>query len=198
MGLEEKVTAKKGRKTFDGKLHVDSRQLEFRSKEFKWIVELDKKPTAKVSKGSIVVKSGRENVTFDVSSPEKWVKKILNPPNLMTKLGVKQGQRCFVSSGFDKVFKDDIRSMGAKIVRDFAKADLLFLRADSGNQLSRYGDLLGQLDSGINVWVVWPKGSREIGQSDVMGKAKSLGFGPSKTASFDDSTSSMRFAKRKK
>ena len=198
MGLEEKVTAKKGRKTFDGKLHVDSRQLEFRSKEFKWNVSLDGKPDAEASKGLLVVQNGSEKVSFKVSEPQKWVSKILNPPSLTKKLGVKSEQCCFISKGFDRAFKTEIRAAGAKIVRSIERAELLFLRIDSVEQLSSFDEVASELESGVNIWVIWPKGSKNIGQSDVMRRAKSLGLGPSKTASINDDHSSMRFAKTKK
>ena len=199
MGLEAKTTAIVGRKRFAGELHLDSKSLTFKSSDFKWVAELGKSIAANATKDRLIVEQDGKQTSFEVGpSAQKWVDKILNPPNRITKLGVKPDDKLWVSAGFQKSFKDELKRRGATIKRSIKHCDLAFWKVTHRDQLFEFKDLADELPDGINIWIIWTKGCKSIGQTDVMTRAKALGFGPSKTAAFDEDHSSMRFAQKSK
>lgn len=198
MGLEAKTIAIVGRKRHEGKLHLDSKSLTFKAGDFQWAAELGTSIVASASRDRLIVEQGGGKVSFEIGpSATKWVEKILNPPSRLTKLGVKPDHQLWVSKGFSKSFSDELRQHGATTTRQVEKCQLAFWKVTNRQQLIEFHDLADRLPEGVNIWIVWTKGSQTIGQTDVMTMAKELGFGPSKTAAFDDDHSSMRFARKK-
>lgn len=198
MGLEANVVATYVRKSYEGKLHVDSKCISFRAKDFKWEAALGESIKAEADDGVLKIVSDRRKISFTIGdSASKWVDKVLNPPSRMKKFGVKEMHRVWVSKGFDKSFKDEIKSVGAKITRIIDNCDLAICIIKHRGMLPELDEYVEQLPEKKNIWVVWPKGSSDVGQTDVMQHAKSLGMGPSKTAAFDGNHSSMRFAIKK-
>ncbi|MEM7453344.1 MAG: hypothetical protein AAF456_03205 [Planctomycetota bacterium] len=198
MGLETLTTAHKGRSKYEGKLHLDSKTLKFSGKDFKWSASLG--PDLKVSsRGTrLSVSSGTEKIVFEIGDKvDRWVDKILNPPSLLDKLAVKPGMRCWLSKGFRREFAAEIRARGASITRQLDRCDLAFCFVADRQRLDELVDVCFELAAGINVWAVYPKGASTITQGDVMKTMKQIGFGPSKTAAFDDHLSSMRYAKKR-
>lgn len=198
MGLELNTTATIGRKKFEGKLYLDSKFITFKSQAFGWSAELARPIEASAAKDRLMVAQDGTKVAFDVGSKaSRWVEKILNPPTRITKLGVKPGQRLWLSAGFDKPFRDELKQSGATLKRKIEQSDLAFWRVRDREQLAEFDDLSQRIPDGINLWIVWDKGSQAIGQTDVMQSAQQRGWGPSKTAAFDETLSSMRFARKK-
>ena len=199
MGLEQKTTARHGRKSYDGKLYLDSKTLTFRSKEFKWIGDLGSALQASSKADDLIIQSGKQKLVFDIGKGvSKWVEKINNPPNRVVKLGIKPEHRFWLSSGFGRAFAGELKATGASATRKPENCDIAFWKVTHRKQLDEFQDLADQLEPGVNLWVVWTKGSEAISQGDVMKQARVCGMGPSKTAAFDEDHSSMRFARKKK
>lgn len=198
MGLETKTFCKTANKQATGNLHLDSKELSFRSKEIKWSVLLGPKTKAKADGDLLVVSNGRKKASFKIEKNiDRWVDKILNPPSRSQKLGIKEGSAIFLSTGFPKSFVDELKQAGGRRVNKIENCNLAIAKIKDRQALKVFESLSDELPKGVNIWLVWPKGSAAITQGDVMSAAKSLGFGPSKTAAFDDSHSSMRFAAKK-
>lgn len=198
MGLESRVRARYKRQESDGRLHLDSQELTFRGTEFKWSARIDQGIKAVAANGRLVVRTAREQIEFEVGDTvERWVEKILNPPTRLQKLGVKAGMKCWVSSGFDAEFKNELTSNGALLVKKLAECQLAFFLLTKRSDLIKLVSSLGGLPLGVNIWLVWPKAKDTVSQNDVMQTAREHGMGPSKTAAFDESHSSMRFALKK-
>lgn len=197
MGFESEVVAIKARKRFEGKLHVDSRILEFRSRELKCEFPLDGKTHASFSGQLIKVARGKEKINFEVpGQADRWVDKILNPPDRAKKLGLKEGLVCWLSKGLGRSLAAEVRESGGKVTRDVARCDLAFFWIDDRGKLPELLGLCGDLPAESSIWAVYPKGAKTITQSDVMNAMKKLGFGPSKTAAFDEDISSMRYRRK--
>lgn len=197
MGLEAKAILMANRKRLAGKLHLDSRSLQFRSRQVKHDILL-RDVTSATAKGlELHVSINHSNYVFEVPErPERWVDKILNPPSLAKKLGIKPGQNCWLSPGFSRSFAATIRDAGGKIKRSGESCDLAFYFIDDRAGLQPLVHTCQRLPDALSIWVVYPKGSADITQSDVMETMKRINFGPSKTASIDDATSSMRYRKK--
>ncbi|MEZ6093070.1 MAG: hypothetical protein R3C03_02360 [Pirellulaceae bacterium] len=198
MGLERKTKARVGRKVYEGKLHLDSKLLTFHSKDIRIEFELTSNLDAIIADEWLKVSLDGCSASFLLGDQcEKWLSKIKNPPDLIQKLGLKPRQTIWFSKGFDGQIKKQARDLGAKVVKAIVECDLAFLEIKRVDDLDLLIDVLDDIAAEINVWVIWPKGQKQFGQSQVMTICRERGFGPSKTASIDENRSSMRFAKRK-
>jgi hypothetical protein len=198
LGLESKATAKTGTKRVLGRLHLDSKQLEFSSPGFKWRTTLGADVKAEARKNWLVVGQGRDKIEFDVGKDAaRWVEKILNPPDRPKKLGLKTGMKAWVGAGFDSAFKAELKGSGVSTLRDPGKCEIAFCKISHRDELKQIDLLLRKIPDGVNIWLVWPKGVDEIRQADVMHTTAKENFGPSKSAAFDDRFSSMRFARKR-
>ncbi len=196
MGKELATTARYRGQSYQGTIYLESAQISFKSPELRWCVPLGAPTTATATGASVSVRRDGEELEFRVgNAAEKWAEKICNPPTRMTKLGVKAGHKIWLSSGFDQTLRSELKQAGAKLTRQLENSQLALLAVSNRQQLgARWPPLARDLPAGVNVWIVWPKRGQEITQADVMGAAQAAGFGPSKTAAFDDQHSSMRFA----
>lgn len=197
MGLEIKTRARHKQNKALGKLHLDSRSISFSSPKLKWSVELGETVKATAVDGWLVVQAGRDKAEFEIgAAANKWVDKILNPPSRLEKLGVKRRMKFWMDGEFSVDFMVELTHCEAVRVKKLKDCQLAFLRLTHRDGLGKLIAVAQQLPFKINIWVVWPKGVAEITQADVMQTAASSGMGPSKTASFDDRHSSLRFAKK--
>lgn len=197
MGLETKTTAVFSHGTFDGKLHVDSRKLEFVSPQMKWSIALGEGLTVNSREGRVAVSRGCERALFHLG-PEagKWAGKILAPPSRTQKLGIQPNSKIWLSAGFDREFRAELKRLPAGLTHKPEAARLALLMLTHRKHLARIDQLVKQLPIGTRFWVVWPKADRDIGQADVIQAARTLGMGPGKAAAFDDRLSAMRFSKK--
>ena len=197
MGREISTRAQIKDISAEGKLHLDSKSLAFVSPELKWTVELDNDLKVEAADGWLIVSLKRDKAKFEIGEDAaKWANAILNPPTRLSKLGVKPSMRYWISGKFEPFFPKELKSFGAVETRKPAECDIAFLYVSDRAQLADLAHLAKSLRLKVNVWIVWPKGSATISQSQVLEAAAQLQMGPSKTAAFDDRHSSMRFAKK--
>jgi hypothetical protein len=198
MGLEIRTTAVAGDHSAEGRLHLDSRSLSFQGTALKWSVDLGNAVRARADGDWLVVSRGRQKARFLVGKGvERWIEKIHNPPDRIRKFGARSGMKCWLSGGFPRDFVGELKNAGCSRTTRIDGCDLAFLRIDRREEMGLLESVLEELPAGINIWIVWPKGSAAISQSDVMTAARSAGYGPSKAAAYDESRSSMRFARKK-
>jgi hypothetical protein len=128
------------------------------------------------------------------SDASKWAEKIRNPKSLPDKLGIKPGQRISISGKLDAPFIEDLTSRGADVsTRLRAGSDIIFVRIDSREDLDRMVGLIDSLAADGAIWVVRPKGTTAISDSDVMGAGKRAGLVDVKVARFSASHTAEKF-----
>lgn len=197
MGLETKCKAKIEGREYEGKLHVDSKEIHFSCREKKWSHLVGATVAAKVSKGCLVIGSGKQAVSFELGEEsEKWLTKVLNPPSRMKKLGIKAEQKICLQGKFDSEFLSEVVGSGASVVKSIAAADLVLAIAETTEGLLGLSKSIEKLETGKSIWILWPKGLQEIKDSRVIEFCKSFGMGPGKSCSFDDRLTAMRFTRR--
>jgi hypothetical protein len=126
---------------------------------------------------------------------EKWARKILNPPSLMDKLGVKPGLTVRLIGEFDDFepgFRKEIAERQAVAVAK-GKCDLLFLVAGRSAELHRIGKLKANLKTGGALWVVYPKGVPEIKEIEVIEAGRAAGMKDVKVARFSVTHTALKF-----
>ncbi|MEO1526356.1 MAG: hypothetical protein AAFX06_13030 [Planctomycetota bacterium] len=181
-----------------GKLHVDSNELCFRSKDLRWSVKVGKGTSAKVVENDLVVRRGSKTASFRVGTgAEKWADKVLNPPSRGKKLGLKPDHRYWIRGDFDPSFLIELADHGLVKAARSKSCDIAFVLILSQADLKAFDKIAATSAVGTHLWAVYQKGKdAAIGQTAVMAQAKENGMGPGKGIAFDDVYSAMRFTKK--
>jgi len=109
-------------------------------------------------------------------------------------LGVKRDARVAVIGLEEPWFDDLLRSMTGDVTRGRARkgSDLLFVRVGHRDDLDRATALQRHLVPNGAIWVIRPKGSPDIRETDVIDAGKRAGLVDNKIASFSETLSAMR------
>jgi hypothetical protein len=114
---------------------------------------------------------------------------------LLDKLGVKPGARVAIIRIHDEVFRALLPERTTDITEGnpLPQTDLIFLAADSVDELLEIGTLQESLVPNGAIWVVSRKGkAATLRDVDVIDAAKSVGLVDNKVASFSDTHTALR------
>ena len=113
---------------------------------------------------------------------------------LLDKLGVKPGARV-AAIDIDDAFLGELRTRTEDVAtgRPEQDSDLIFVFVSHRDHLDdRIGPLRSRLDPDGAIWVIRPKGSKDIKEVDIIEAGKRLGLVDNKIASFSETLSAMR------
>ena len=114
---------------------------------------------------------------------------------LLDKLGVKPGGRVAVIGVADQSFRALLRERTTDVTegQPLPETDLIFLAADSMDELLQIGKLQRALRPNGAIWVVSRKGKdRTLRDVDVIDAAKAVSLVDNKGASFSDTHTALR------
>ena len=111
------------------------------------------------------------------------------------KLGVKPGSRVAVVGVDDRKFRRQLLARDAKLFPGPPRknTDFIFFQAQNTTALKRLRALSTRLASNGAIWIVYPKGRREITQNDVMAAGKAAGLVDVKVVSFSYTHTALKF-----
>jgi hypothetical protein len=115
----------------------------------------------------------------------KWEQKILHPPSRLDKIGVKPGHKVAILGVSDPTLAGELSERGAIIAkRALARTDIVFFGAGKKLDLDRLESLKPAIHPSGAIWIVHPKGVKEITQNDVMAATKAAGLVDTKACAF--------------
>jgi len=129
------------------------------------------------------------------AAAEKWARKILNPPSLMDKLGVKPDLTVRLIgrlNAFEPAFEKEIEQRQATVVAK-GKCHLLFLAAGKSSELGQIHTLKANLKPGGALWVIYPKGIPDIKEVQVIQAGRAAGMKDIKVAKFSATHTALKF-----
>jgi hypothetical protein len=118
---------------------------------------------------------------------------------LIDKLGVKPGAKVAIVNVADDSFIALLRTRTQDIVegKPSALCDLVFLGADTPQDLKRIEDLKGWIEPNGAIWVIRVKGGRAaLRDTDVIAAGLAAGLVDNKIASFSETHGAMRLVFR--
>jgi hypothetical protein len=129
------------------------------------------------------------------AAAEKWARRILNPPSLLDKLGVKSGLSVRLAGEFDADFLDELRARGVEWTTRASRAnhDLIFFAAKTARDLAKLPRLAATMRPDGGLWVVYPKGVSVIREIDVLESGRAAGLKDIKVASFSATHTALKF-----
>jgi hypothetical protein len=194
MGLEAECRATWGRKAAAGKARLEEKEIAFRG-AFALKIPLDQVKRAEARAGRLEVEWGKKDkAAFELgSASEKWALKIRYPKSRLDKLGVKPESRVSVLKVPDPTFARELEERGVGVSNRLLKdSDLVFLAVERRDDLSSLRSLRAAIRKNGAVWVLWPKGRKELREDDVRAAALASGLVDVKVVSFSETLSGLR------
>ena len=128
------------------------------------------------------------------ASAVKWADKIRNPPSRIDKLNIHAGQRVLFVGVRDQTLREEIETCGATVLaRGTDPVDAIFVAANERGDLERLVTVQKFLKRDGAIWVIRPKGSQQISESDVMKAGKAAGLVDVKVARFSETHTAEKF-----
>jgi hypothetical protein len=124
---------------------------------------------------------------------EKWAEKMLHPPSRADKLGVKPQVAVRLVGDFETGFLDELQARGARVVDGRTRADLVFYKARKTADLARVATLVSGIVPDGGIWVVYPKGVKEIRENEVIEAGRAAGLKDVKVAGFSATHTALKF-----
>jgi hypothetical protein len=115
--------------------------------------------------------------------------------SLLDKLGIKLGQKILIVGVDDPAFLNGIQpySPGFAERKPAADLDMIFFGAEQKNDLGRLASLRKAIVSNGSIWVVYPKGRKEIREIDAIAAGRAAGLVDNKVVGFSPTHTSLRF-----
>jgi len=174
---------------YEGKALLETKELIFRGGT-RLKIPFESIKRVEAVDGKLQVLFPPSEATFELGdAAAKWASKIKNPPSRLDKLGIASGTRIRWIGHPDSEFRKEAEERGAIFVR--SKPDVTFLSALDKDALVEiaYAD--------PPIWVVYPKGVKEIREVEVIAAGRAAGLTDVKVASFSLTHTALKFVARK-
>lgn len=196
MGSEVKCVARIDGKKDEGKALLETSELLFRGTKSRVKITFAEMESVTAADGELRVKTKGGKFAFAVgAAAEKWREKILHPKTRIEKLGVKAGTRVTVIGEAETEFAKELQKSKAEVANGDAEAnaELVFWFVDDRNALNRTGQAAKKLKGAAGLWIVYPKGQKEITENDVLGAGRKAGLKDVKVVGFSPAQTALKF-----
>ncbi|HKV24540.1 MAG TPA: hypothetical protein VJN93_08100 [Candidatus Acidoferrum sp.] len=195
MGNEIECRVRFGKEASKGKALLETNEILFRG-DFRLKIPFASIKSAKAADGELHLLTANGLAVFELGSlAEKWREKILHPKTRIEKLGVKPGETVALVGGLEKQFFDEIKALGAFAAKgnSLTGVSAIFLEAESRAELSRLAKLANSLKGAASLWVVYPKGRKDITENDVLTAGRKGGLKDVKVVGFSATHTALKF-----
>lgn len=195
MGAELACRARFGKEVSEGKALLETRELIFRG-EFRLKIGFEQMKSVKAVDGELRIEFPKGRVTLELGrQAEKWAQKILHPKSRIEKLGIRPETKVSLLGEFEKEFAKELEEVTRAVTRGrvTADAECIFLRAETTEELERCAKIGRALKGATALWMVYPKGRREIGESGVIAAGRNAGLKDVKVVAFSATHTALKF-----
>jgi hypothetical protein len=180
-----------------GKAQLETAELTFRSEDesLRFKVSFKDIKSAAAVGGQLRLETGEGDAVLELgANAAKWCDKILHPKSRIDKLGVKPGARVVRLGDFDEDFTAELarRTSNIKSKPDGA-AEMIFFAANSANDLRQIAKLAKSLDGSAALWIVYPKGQKQLTETDVLSAGRKSGLKDVKVVGFSAALTALKF-----
>jgi hypothetical protein len=188
--------------TFDGKRSRGTAWLEHKDLVFRGpvrlVIPLATIRAATARDGTLFVRFGGKSAEFAIgSAAERWARRITTPPSRLDKLGVKAGMTIASIGVTDEAFLTEVAGRAVRVARKVPAAsrpvDLIFFGVEHREALDRMSALAGLIKPDGAVWIVRPKGRKDVTEAETMAAGKRAGLVDVKVVSFSETHTAEKF-----
>lgn len=195
MGNEVKCKARFGEEVSEGKALLETSELLFRG-GFRLKIPFASIKSAKAVDGELRLQTADGLAVFELgAAAEKWRDKILHPKSRIEKLGIKPGARVALLGKFDADFGDELKLLAGLVTRDkvAADAEAIFFAAESQKELSQVAKIAKSVKGAAELWIVYPKGQKNITENEVIAAGRKTGLKDVKVVGFSATHTALKF-----
>ena len=199
MGQERETTLRIARRRIEGEALLETAEIIFRPVDgskrlkfafadiFKSVKAVDGELRFHTEEGPAVLELG--------PAAEKWAEKILHPKSRAEKLGVKSGMQVAVVGSFDVDFQKELRAAAKGISEGKIcdGAELIFVALELAKDLAGVAKVAKSVKDATGLWLVYPKGKKEITENDVIGAGRKTGLKDVKVVGFSPTHTALKF-----
>jgi hypothetical protein len=187
MGLEAHCMVRVGRKSASGDVLLETEALVFRG-DFRLVIPLDKIKEVAIHGEELVVRTDDQEARFELGAAvaERWLRKIREPKGLFEKLELEPQSRVAVVDVPDAPFLVALRQHTSNIAEGRVPqgAQIIFFGADGPDALRKIPLLRARMADNGALWIIRPKGSKAISESDVLATVRGAGLVDTKVVAF--------------
>lgn len=208
MGLESACTLVQGKGRDAGWAHLDAKELLFRGESRRVFSLAGAHATAEGPR--LFLTASAETITLELESARSaklWAEKINSPRTRLQKLGIKPETRLLALSLQDASAMAELGAAldSAPATKPKANAvyDVILLAVREVAKLDQLHKLVPLLVTGDELkppgalWVLWPKGRKDLRHEEVVEAAKAVGLSQTKSAAFNDELTGLRLVRSK-
>jgi hypothetical protein len=170
MGQEAICVLKRGGEQHTGKALLETSEIIFRGKTLRLKIPFPQMKSVTAQVGELRIETAAGLVVFELgTAAEKWEEKILHPKMRIEKLGIKEGAKVVLLGEFTADFVRELReaTKGTAEKSSKGQTDWIFLALTERKDLMKVGSASKKLKDAAGLWVVFPKGRKEIAETDV-------------------------------
>ena len=193
MGLEADCIARVGGQKSEGRARLEDKVLLFRG-SFTLKIPFRDIRSAEARKGWLHVTHAGGAAALQLGSAAgKWALKIRYPRSLIDKLGIKPDSRVSVLGVTEEAFWAQLNDRAPDVsTRLRSDAQVIVWAAKTVEDLGRLSKLRDRLTPDGAIWVIWPKGKKDLREDDVRGAAVRRGLVDVKVVSFSETHSGLK------
>jgi hypothetical protein len=125
----------------------------------------------------------------------KWADKILHPPTLLDKLGIKAGMKTVLLGFGDRSFMQ--HHPYETCLKEGVEFDAILFHASTLNDLRNLHKIKHAVGKKTMLWIVYPKGRKDITEMQVFVHGKGIGLVDVKVCKFSDTHTGLKFVRPK-
>lgn len=187
MGLEAECAVRVGRQVADGRAVLEGDRLIFRG-GLRLDIAFDAMLDVSVDGEELVVKTAQQQAYFELGATlaDRWARLIKEPKSLFEKLEVRPESRVAAVDVTDSLFLTALRERTAGVAEGRVPegAPIIFFGAETKDALRKLQLLRARMTDTSVLWVVRPKASKKIADTDVFEAAKAAGLVDTKVVAF--------------
>ncbi len=182
MGAEAMCTAEFDGQRSEGKALLETDYVLFRG-DFRLKIPFSEIRKIAADDSRLIIQFSGGAAKFDLGpASRKWMRKIQYPPTLIEKLGVKPELRIAFSAFADPELTKALTAMRVAFVK--RDADIVFVGVESKAGLATLGKALTAMQPAGALWLIYPKGRKDIREAEVLAAGKDLGLVDVKVCAF--------------
>jgi hypothetical protein len=187
-----------GRQKARGKALLETSEIIFRSEDgaVRLKIAFAEIKSVDAAGGELRVEGPEGAAIFELgANAAKWREKILHPKTRMEKLGVQPNAAVCLIGKLEDDFLAELRAVTKNVSKDkiASAAEVIFFAAAASKDLSQVAKLAKGLKGAAALWIVYPKGQKEITENDVIAAGRKTGLKDVKVVGFSPTHTALKF-----
>src|SRR3954453_9284447 len=191
MGREARCRVRAGGREADARVLLETDELIVRG-ELKLRLPYAAVSSVEAHDGTLRLVGPEGPVEIEVGEADaaRWAARIRNPPSLRQRLGLADGATVALVGSPDRELREALRDAGGAGPRE---ADAVFASIEDLDGLGQVPALAAGMRRDASLWVVYPKGRKDVREADVLDAGRAAGLKDPRVARVSATHTGLRF-----